>query len=318
MGRRHKTHLVGPSQSGSFVSKVIILSGLLSLLLLYLCTKRDGLFSRKEHGGFTEEEMINLLRSERENEIAQITRSSVESHTINVLLLGKENIRHSGFHDLSETSVQQAIDDYNSMPNVSKSHSVFFLHSYDLLQEADLVEDASKSCLGRVYPALTHLQTTEAISADVQVYDETLSTQETDLLKSMLKLRMFISSLVYVRLELETPAKKKLHTSNLRNKLLGSKIKLNVYVADFHAELYHDTLIWLLELSPSLDNFVTVTINKISSEKVTWESEKSFKRIIHRAEMAMEELKHFKNIVRSLEDAQALALLGGKNAISYL
>ena len=34
--------------------------------------------------------------------------------------------------------------------------------------------------------------------------------------------------------------------------------------------------------------------------------------------MAMEELKHFKNIVRSLEDAQALALLGGKNVINYL
>jgi hypothetical protein len=263
MGRRNKTHLCGPQDASVQVSKWGALSGICSLLLLYYCFRKDGFLRHHHHpNGLTETELTALYRTEKENKFLEITRTAGDIRSINIVPVGFSNRKSSGFYELSKRCIDQAVEEYEAMPNVTKEHSTFLFHSFDMMRDGD---DTTHSSL---FDAVTHLATTRASSiSHLQVYNEILSTSHLDLISAALKVRQFIEAIVYVRLSLEASTddssnkqRKNPYNGKLRNKIQGSKLQMNLFVADVHVALYQSVLMWVLALAPSLDDFVVYSV----------------------------------------------------------
>ena len=271
MGRRNKTHLCGPLESSVYVSKIGALTGICSLLLLYYGFRRNGFLRHHHHPEqLTEMEIIAQHRTAKENKFLDLTRTTSEIRVINIVPIGFSNSKSSGFFDMSKRSVDQAVGEYEAMPNATKEHSTFLFHSFDMMRDGD----TSISYTADIFDACNYLASSTNINT-LHIYNEIQATQHLDLISASIKVRQFIEAVVHVRLSLEETDERdalrkkrmpyKTESLKFRNRMQGSKLQLNLFVSDVHVSLYHAVLQWVLGLTPSLDDFVVLSV-EVSNE----------------------------------------------------
>jgi hypothetical protein len=212
-------------------------------------------------------EKAALYRTENEKKFLEISRASSDIRAVNVVPVGYANSKTSGFYELSKRSLDMALKEYEEMPTETKAHSVFFFHSFDMMKEG---VPSDKSHGLTVFDSTSHISASGSTTtvSEIQVYDQVISTQRLDLISASLKVRQFIEAIIHVRLSLESSEKPPpgtgIGTISSNNgklrKLIGSKIQLNVFVADMHVALYQSVLSWVLGLSPSLERHVVSSV----------------------------------------------------------
>ena len=113
-----------------------------------------------------------------------------------------------------------------------------------------------------------------------------------------------ITNALYLRMVIN--GVKVAQNKNLRNK----KMKIEVFISDFHAERVQAAFTWVLGLRPSLLPYIDLTINTVSSEGIIWPNEDTFKSRIEHEAKGVAQIKANEKMVKSVQELHAFLLLG--------
>jgi len=103
--------------------------------------------------------------------------------------------------------------------------------------------------------------------------------------------------------------------ANLRNK----KLPIEVFISDFHAERVQAAFEWVLGLRPSLLPYVTLTINKVSSEGIEWPDADAFSSRVEHERGGVQQIKDNSKIIQTVTELEAFVTLGPhKGIFNYL
>lgn len=105
-----------------------------------------------------------------------------------------------------------------------------------------------------------------------------------DTVTNALVTRMFIEGVLAIKKksDIKDSLKNNINSkNNLDNDII--KLKIEIYISDFHAERMKTAMKWILDLEPSiLDKDVELAINVVGSEGIVWDDKEGFNnRLIH-------------------------------------
>ena len=123
-----------------------------------------------------------------------------------------------------------------------------------------------------------------------------------DTITNALYLRMVISGL----LAAQKTAQPQLKGSAARTKPLD----VQVFISDFHADRVQAAFNWVLGLRPSILPLVQVTVNKVSSEGISWPNKESFESRLAHEVKGVEQIKANERMIRSVQELYAFLALG--------
>ena len=114
-------------------------------------------------------------------------------------------------------------------------------------------------------------------------------------------LRMFLEGvLLYRGLDDSSSEAKKLE-----------KLKVEVFISDFHAERIKESFRFMLGLQPSLLDSVQLNVNIVDSLGIAWKSEEDFRQRVKHEEVSIARLKETAQQVKTVAQYHAFVMLGG-------
>jgi hypothetical protein len=311
----YRTQPQSPRPPHSPLSKyALIFSGLL-LLILFLYAKYRSY--NKNHT----KETLHRLNSKQQSSY-QLLEPDENEYSVNVLMTGSSVTgMNYGFAEISQRHYHLAVQNYQNIDQEElQKQQLYLLLSCRLTSEAHYLPNQSNSALplAMALPRQSiylHHNLTSLLHhiPPNQIFDETTSTFDQDLLSALLPLMRLLDSL-----------RERLSKSSSSSRGGNPLIHLNIYSTGFHASIIQYVLHVYLSWSSSLEALVEspIRVEVISTEGVPWSSHSIFETIVSselesRQKKEVDEIMRW-NKIKSIAGLERYLILGGKKKIKYL